>query len=183
MRSLLTAGCLGVVAALGCSGGTPGSAAPPASDTDATLSALTISPGALTPAFATGTYQYSATVPGALGAVTVTPTARSAHAKSIALAQDGGAALSVTSGAASPPLAVPAPGALSTITVRVTAEDGSTTHTYGITLSRASSATDLCGSTDPVQTTDPGLPGAPTIPAPCSGASLDGAYAIDASTG
>jgi uncharacterized lipoprotein YajG len=95
----------------------------------ATLSNLTLSNGTLSPAFASGTTGYSASVPLATTSVTVTPTTTDANAT---VTVNG---TSVASGAASPPINLNV-GA-NTITVVVTAQDGSTTKTYTVTVTRA----------------------------------------------
>src|SRR6185503_12085907 len=103
---------------------------PPSSD--ATLSNLAISAGTLTPAFATGTTSYTASVTNATTSITVTPTLSS----STASVNINGT--TVTSGSASGPIAL-AVGA-NTITAVVTAQDASTTKTYTITVTRAASS-------------------------------------------
>ena len=102
--------------------------------TDATLQALSLSAGSLTPAFTTGTLSYTAALPNPTTSFTVTPTSTDTHA-TIEVAQDSGAFAPVTSGGASAALTAPtADGATSTtITVRVTAQDGTTTQDYTIT--------------------------------------------------
>ena len=103
---------------------------------DASLSALRISAGTLTPAFDPAVYTYVVSVPNGTASVTVTPTQHDASAASIAVKQDGGAFATSASGAASASLGAPAVGGTSTITVRVTAQDGSTSD-YSITLTQA----------------------------------------------
>jgi hypothetical protein len=109
----------------------------PAPSSDATLSALAISPGALHPAFVSSTTAYTETVAHAVDTVTVT-----------AVANDVGAALSYAAspGAGQQPAAraaVPAPGipcslnvGVNVITMTVTASDD-TTQDYVITVTRA----------------------------------------------
>lgn len=108
-----------------------------AASTDAGLSALQLSAGALTPAFASATRDYTATVPFGTSSITLTATARDADVLSLALAQDGGASRGLASGTASPPLAVPAPGTPTNLALVVTAQDGVTTATYRIRVSQA----------------------------------------------
>ena len=102
--------------------------------TDATLSALSLSAGTLSPVFASATITYTASVTNATTSITVTPTRNQANA-GIQARVNGGSYSSVTSGNAS--------GALSlnvgenTIDILVTAQDGSTTKTYTITVTRA----------------------------------------------
>ena len=109
--------------------------------TEANLSSLVVSAGALSPAFASGTSRYSVTAPSGTPSVTVTPTATDAHVKSITVAQDDGAPAVVASGQASVALAVPPFGATSPskVTITVTAEDGTTSHRYTIDLTRGGS--------------------------------------------
>ncbi len=103
-----------------------------------TLSALTTTAGTLSPTFASGTTSYTASVAYTTTSVTVTPTVTQANA-TIQVRVNGGSYSSVTSGAAS--------GALSLnvgsnpIDVLVTAQDGVTTSTYTITVTRAAAST------------------------------------------
>ena len=103
-------------------------AAPPS--TDATLSALTLS-GIDFGTFASGTTSYSAQVANSVSQTTVTPTVNDSGASYIiklggVADVDGVVSLSVGS---------------NVITVEVTAEDGETTQTYTITVTRAESST------------------------------------------
>ncbi|MAQ38436.1 MAG: hypothetical protein CMO21_14600 [Thioclava sp.] len=91
----------------------------------ATLSALSVSQGTLSPVFSSGTSGYSVDLPYGTGSITVTPTAT-----------DSGASLTVNgnataSGSASAPVSL-ATGA-NTITVAATAADGIATQSYTIT--------------------------------------------------
>ena len=105
--------------------------------TDATLSALTTTAGALSPTFDSGTTSYTASVSNGTASVTVTPTKTNAFA-TIQAKVNSGSYASVTSGNAS--------GALSlnegdnTITVKVTAQDGTTIISYIITVNRAAAS-------------------------------------------
>ncbi len=101
-------------------------------DQIATLSNLAISAGTLSPAFATATTGYTAAVDNTVIATTATPTVTDATAT---VTVNG---LAVSSGTASQsiPLAV----GPNTITVVVTAQDGSTTKTYTVTITRAPSS-------------------------------------------
>ena len=100
---------------------------------DATLEALaltvlnTINTVALSPAFAPSTTQYTAQVGSGIGALTITATAQDAGA-SVALPKDQS---SVSAG-----VQVLLYGGETKITVVVTAQDGITTKTYTITVSR-----------------------------------------------
>ena len=102
-----------------------------AGSVDATLSALSLSGVTLTPAFASGTTAYTASVEHAVAEATVT-----------ASASDGNASLEVTPEDADDQtlgdqvaLAV----GETTISVEVTAQDGVTTRTYSVTVTRAGS--------------------------------------------
>jgi hypothetical protein len=99
-----------------------------AGSTDATLSALAVNTGTLSPAFTSATTDYSTTVPYATGSLDLTPTTGS----TAATVTVNGAA--VTSGhTQSETLSVGA----RTFTVTVTAEDGTTTRNYMLTVTRA----------------------------------------------
>lgn len=97
---------------------------------DANLSNLALSQGTLSPAFASGTTSYSATVANSVAAINLTPTAADAKAS---LKVNGSAATSGS--AASISLHIGA----NTIPVLITAEDG-TQKTYTVTVSRAASS-------------------------------------------
>jgi len=97
---------------------------------DATLSALTTSAGALSPAFDSGTLPYTVTVPSTTGSITLTPTVNESHAS---VTVNGGA---VTSGTSSPALNLNVGD--NSETVVVTAQDGTTTKTYTVTVHRLS---------------------------------------------
>ena len=98
---------------------------------NASLSALKISSGTLSPVFAGGTGAYTANVGNSVASVTVTPTASDPAA---AVKVNG---LTVTSGTAS--AAITLNVGPNTITTVVTAEDGATTKTYTVTVTRAAS--------------------------------------------
>ncbi len=101
---------------------------------DATLSGLTLSGGAmLNPAFAAGTLTYTADVANDVADIMVTPTATDGNAT---IAVNGTA---VTSGSASTAITLTA-GAATDIAVVVTAEDGTTTQTYDLAVTRAAAA-------------------------------------------
>jgi gliding motility-associated-like protein len=101
-------------------------------NTDATLSALSISNGTLSPVFASSNTAYTASVSNGTSSITVTPTTNDATAT---VAVNGNA---VTSGSASG--AVSLNVGANTITTIVTAQDGTTTQTYTITVTRAASS-------------------------------------------
>lgn len=96
---------------------------------DATLSNLTITGGALSPVFASGTTEYTVEVPYSVDSVTVTPTVTNSKASVTVNNQN------VTSGNASNTISLTAGQEIS-ITVEVTAESG-TTQSYTITVTRA----------------------------------------------
>jgi hypothetical protein len=101
--------------------------APPIS-TDASLSDLTLSAAALDQIFQSNSFTYTATVSYAMASTTVTPTANDANAT---VTVNGTA---VASGSSSGSIAL-AEGD-NTIDVVVTAEDGATTQTYTVTVTR-----------------------------------------------
>jgi gliding motility-associated-like protein len=94
----------------------------------ATLDNLSISQGTLTPVFATGTTAYTANVANAVTSLTVTPTTTDANAT---VTVNG---VAVTSGNPSGAIALAVgPNVIATV---VTAQDGTTTDTYSITVNR-----------------------------------------------
>ena len=112
----------------------------PVLSSNADLSALALSAGALDPAFAPGTTAYTATVLNPAASITVTPTKADAGA-SIEARVNGGGYAPVTSGSPSGPLALNV--GPNTVDVRVTAEDGTTMKTYTVTVTRESAPTDI----------------------------------------
>lgn len=107
-----------------------------APSSDASLSGLTLSSGSLSPAFASGTANYTTSVANGVGSITVTPTTNEGHAT---VTVDGAAA---TSGSASGAIHLNVgPNA---IPIVVTAQDG-TTSTYTVTVTRAAAATGGAG--------------------------------------
>ena len=121
--------------ACGGGGSTPGDSAPPTLGDDATLSALSVSTGSLNETFASGRYAYTQDT-GAFE-TRVTPSVSDANAAVTVNGEE------VASGTASGQIALNL-GANS-ITVVVTAEDGSTTQTYTITITRLSNDANLSG--------------------------------------
>ena len=101
---------------------------------NANLSNLIISSGTLSPSFASSTTSYTDNVSYPVSTVTVTPTVAQANA-TVQVQVNGGAYSTVSSGSASAALALNV-GA-NTINVLVTAQDGSTTKNYTITVNRA----------------------------------------------
>ena len=98
------------------------------------LSNLTISAGTLTPAFSSNTLLYSDNVVTGTTSVTVTPTTADANA-TVKVNN-----VSVASGAPSGAIALGAAGSATPVTVAVTAQDGTTTQSYVITVNRAGAA-------------------------------------------
>ncbi len=96
--------------------------------TDANLSGLTLSSGALTPAFANGTITYSQSVTNSVSSITVTPSVNQANAT---VTVNGTAvATGVASGSINLNLGA------NIITTVVTAQDGTTTKTYTTSVNR-----------------------------------------------
>ena len=91
---------------------------------NAALSGLTLSSGTLTPAFDPATLSYTVNVDNSVSSLSVTPTA-----------SDSNAAVSVNGGSPANPINLNV--GENTITILVTAQDGSTTRTYTIAVTRA----------------------------------------------
>ncbi len=96
---------------------------------DATLSNISLSNGTLSPAFAAATTAYTAGVPNSAADITLTPTAKDANAT---IKVNGTAIVSGT-----PSIAIPLNTGVNTITTVVTAQNGATTKTYTLTVTRA----------------------------------------------
>ncbi len=94
---------------------------------DATLSSLTLSDGTLSPAFASGTQAYTATVPNGTAWITASPVKADTHAS---VKVNGVLVTGASSGQIT--LAV----GDNTVTVEVTAEDGTTQFSYTVTVFR-----------------------------------------------
>jgi hypothetical protein len=107
---------------------------------DASLKALTLSSGALSPVFAPGTKSYKATVATTVSMITVTPTVNDPKA-TIKIRN-----VPVSSGSPSQPLFLSMGD--NTIDVKVTAEDGSL-QTYTITVRRSSNACEILSIVNP----------------------------------
>jgi hypothetical protein len=99
---------------------------------NSSLAALALSSGALSPSFTSGTFDYTASVANTVSSVAVTPTA----ANSFATVQVNG--IVITSGTTSQ--SMPLNVGSNTITVRCTAQDGTTVSTYSIIVTRAFSS-------------------------------------------
>jgi hypothetical protein len=96
---------------------------------NANLSNLVLSGGTLNPAFASGTTSYTADVANSVASITVTPTASDTNATvrvngTIVASGSASGAINLNVGA-------------NTITIGVTAQDGVTTRTYTVTVTRA----------------------------------------------
>ena len=100
------------------------------SSKDASLASLTISPGTLKPAFSADVTEYTAAVPGDVTSITVS-----------APAKDGGAKVAVSG-------TDDLQDGENTITCTVTAEDGETTKTYTIVVTKSDDAAASNGETD-----------------------------------
>ena len=108
--------------------------------TDATLASLVPSAGTLTPAFANGTFSYTAYVPYTTTTMTVTPTATDANAT---ITVNGN---TVTSG--SPSGAISLSLGANVITTVVVSANTTVTNTYALTVTRPASLTwDVNGAT------------------------------------
>ena len=108
---------------------------PAAPSTDAALSNLGLSKGTLSPAFASGTYSYTASVGYGTSTINVTPTADDPIGATIKV--NG---VTVSSGT---PQSVALSLGDNTITIVCTAEDGTTINTYTVIVNR-SSTPDYC---------------------------------------
>jgi formylglycine-generating enzyme required for sulfatase activity len=91
-----------------------------APSSNADLSNLTVSEGSLTPIFASGTTSYSVNVPNSTTSITVTGTTADSNAT---LGGDNGVAKTLNVG-------------VNTITITVTAQDGTTSKNYVVTVTR-----------------------------------------------
>ena len=103
---------------------------------DAALRLLSLSPGALSPSFDSGTTSYSVTVPNAAASVTLTPTTSSANA-AVSILDANDSALS-DADAAKDGFQVDLYLGENTFKVQVTAEDTTTTRTYTLVVTRNS---------------------------------------------
>ena len=101
------------------------------------LASLTLSSGTLNPAFAATTTSYTASVSNPITGITVTPTVTD----STATVKVNGTTVVSGTASASIPLVVGA----NLITVLVTAQDGTTTTTYTVTVTRGSTGSNLSG--------------------------------------
>lgn len=131
MGSLALAACGGGGGSAGTSstGGSSNSSGTTPS-TDATLSALVLSSGTLSPAFAAGTTAYAVTVSNTVSTITVTPTTTASGAT---VKVNG---LAVASGSASTAISL-SEGSSNVLSIEVTAADGLTTRSYTVTATRS----------------------------------------------
>ncbi|KAF3978741.1 MAG: BspA family leucine-rich repeat surface protein, partial [Methylococcales symbiont of Iophon sp. n. MRB-2018] len=95
----------------------------------ATLDSLSLSEGTLAPAFASGTFEYNVSVANSISELRVTPTVSDNNAT--VTVND----ITVTSGESSTAIDLE-PGVDTTINVVVTAQDGTTTQSYTVTVTR-----------------------------------------------
>jgi hypothetical protein len=107
---------------------------------NAELSALSASAGGLSPTFESATTNYSFTVPNSVASTTLNATKATAGGKLAVRVNSGGFGL-IATGKASAALAL-VPG-LNRIETRVTAEDGLTTRSYVVNITRTPSVTSL----------------------------------------
>ncbi|MDE2979572.1 MAG: cadherin-like beta sandwich domain-containing protein, partial [Gemmatimonadota bacterium] len=102
--------------------------------TDATLASLAVSPGTLAPVFHADSLSYAAAVSNAVAQVTVTAAATDADGATVEYLDENDAELTDADGADGHQVDLDVGG--NTVKVKVTAEDGSTTRTYVLTLTR-----------------------------------------------
>ena len=114
-----------------------------AASTDATLSGLTLSAGTLDPAFASATTAYAASVGNAEDEVTVTPEVAHAGATVEYLGASDTALADADTGKDGHQVALEVGETV--VKVKVTAEDGTATQTYTLTLTRVSADATLSG--------------------------------------
>ncbi|MSO58562.1 MAG: hypothetical protein EXQ77_05945, partial [Thermoleophilia bacterium] len=100
---------------------------------DTSLGSLSVAPGSLSPVFVSGTTSYAVSLRGS--SVTVAATATDANAS---------LRVRVGNGPWGAPRALPLNTGRNTVEVRVTAEDGSTTRTYTLTVTREPSRAGYC---------------------------------------
>ncbi|MBC8982357.1 autotransporter domain-containing protein [Pseudomonas lurida] len=117
---------------------------------DATLSNLIPSAGTLSPSFSSGTSTYTVAVASNVSSITFTPTASDSNAT---ITVNG---MNVGSGATSPAISLNT--GPNTISVMGTAQDGSSTHLYTITVTRALAAPDASNVTAAVAANSSGNP-------------------------
>jgi len=101
--------------------------------TDSTLSGISVSSAALSPSFSSGRASYTASVTNAVSTIGVTSTVNDAGARA-QIKLGGGSYSNMTNGS---PSSISLAEGANTITILVTAQDGSTTSTYTIVVTRA----------------------------------------------
>ena len=111
--------------------------APPTASSSAELASLTTSLDALTPGFSPGVSSYTQNAPDEVASVNVRPVA-AAPGTTLSVRINGSADTVVESGALSPEL--PLVAGNNTVEIKVTAADGTTVHTYSLTMIRARSS-------------------------------------------
>ncbi len=122
---------------------------------NAGLSALTTTAGALSPAFSSGTTSYTASVLTTTTSIAIIPTSTDSHA-TIQVQINGGSFATVASGTASGGLVLEPGG--NAIAVKVTAQDGSTTRTYAVTVKQTEMVTATYHSPTDVLVIQPAQP-------------------------
>lgn len=113
------------------------------------LAGLSVSAGAISPAFSSGNLSYSLTVPSTVASTTVTPTVEDSTAS---VAVNG-----VPTPSGQPSAAIPLAVGANSITVAVTAQNG-TAKNYGVTITRTANA-NLSGLTVSAGALSPGFSG------------------------
>ncbi|MDR3122153.1 MAG: cadherin-like beta sandwich domain-containing protein [Treponema sp.] len=106
----------------------PGGVVPAERDSDATLESLDLSAGSLSPPFDPGVANYAVLVPNRVDTITITGNRKSSKAK---LGGDNGVKKDLAVGENEP------------IRIQVTAEDGKTTETYTVTVTRVNAFTHI----------------------------------------
>ena len=109
---------------------------PAATASDATLSALSLGTGTLTPAFAPATLAYTASVPSTVSRVAVTATPYRAGA-AVAFLDALGAARTDADTSSTDTFEVDLAAGVNVIQVKVTSQDTTATRTYAVTVTRA----------------------------------------------
>lgn len=123
--------------------------------TNAFLSSLALSNGSLVPVFSRETTTYAFNVAHATNVLKVTPTPEQAEA-SIRLRVNGGSYSNLTGGEESPPLGLNVGTNL--VEIQVTAQDGITTRTYTLSVTREKEAQTILFATIPDQLTTDTVP-------------------------
>ena len=110
-----------------------------AASADATLSALALSEGTLSPMFSSAHTSYTASVVNAVSRITVTPTTSHASA-TVAYLDASDTALTDANTSSADTFEVDLSAGANIIKVKVTAEDSATTKTYTVTVTRGAAA-------------------------------------------